>query len=215
MKTTTAVKLTGLLVMVLALTVGCAGTPEQQASQPSQDTCATAGEAIAAAKAALKRAEDEGYAWRDTGKLIKKAEDAQQAGDCDKALDLANEARRQSEIAVQQKYEELNRIKPMLQSGAAESTGGASSQYTVERGDSLWAISGKQEIYGNPYEWPLIYKANQDKIQDADLIYPGQVFDIEQNPSQDDVDAAVQHAKTRGAWTLGETEASDRSYLGR
>ncbi len=148
--------------------------------------------------------------------MIKQAEEAQKAGDCQKATELANEARRQSEIAIQQKYEELNRLKPMLNSsGEAASQGGASSQYTVERGDSLWAISGKQEIYGNPYEWPLIYKANQDKIKDADLIYPGQVFDINQNPAQGDVDAAVEHAKSRGSWTLGQPEASDTAYLNR
>ena len=82
-------------------------------------------------------------------------------------------------------------------------------------GDNLWNISGKQDIYGNPYEWPLIYKANRDKIKDADLIYPGQEFTIEHNASQADVDAAVQHAKTRGAWSLGKVEASDKAYLAK
>ncbi len=85
--------------------------------------------------------------------------------------------------------------------------------YTVERGDHLWGISGKPTIYGNPYQWPLIFKANRDKIRDADLIYPGQVFTIDRNASQADVDAAVQHAKTRGAWKLGVTEDSDKAYL--
>ncbi|HEB99468.1 MAG TPA: LysM peptidoglycan-binding domain-containing protein [Thiotrichales bacterium] len=87
-------------------------------------------------------------------------------------------------------------------------------QYTVQRGDSLWAISGKAEIYNNPYQWPLIYKANADKIKDADLIYPGQEFSIDRNPSAAEVDAAIEHAKTRGAWSLGEVEESDRAYLG-
>ena len=81
------------------------------------------------------------------------------------------------------------------------------------RGDSLWGISGKAEIYGNPYQWPLIYKANTDKIKDADLIYPGQDLAIEKNPSAGDVDAAINHAKTRGAWSLGPVEASDKAYL--
>ncbi len=89
----------------------------------------------------------------------------------------------------------------------------ASMTYTVVRGDSLWRISGRAEVYGNPYEWPLIYKANSDKIKDADLIHPGQEFDIKKNPMQSDVDAAVQHAKTRGAWSIGKVEASDQAYL--
>ena len=90
-----------------------------------------------------------------------------------------------------------------------------SSQYQVERGDSLWGISGKAEIYGNPYQWPLIYKTNADKIKDADLIYPGQVFDIDNNPSAAEVARAVNHARTRGRWSLGVVEASDTAYLSR
>ncbi|HKK13746.1 MAG TPA: LysM peptidoglycan-binding domain-containing protein [Gammaproteobacteria bacterium] len=90
----------------------------------------------------------------------------------------------------------------------------ANIQYTVARGDSLWSIAGQSDIYNNPYEWPLIYKNNASKIRDADLIYPGQVFDIERNPSSADVDAAIHHAKTRGSWSLGRVEQSDQSYLG-
>jgi len=87
--------------------------------------------------------------------------------------------------------------------------------YNVVRGDHLWGISGKPTIYGNPYQWPLIFKANRDRIKDADLIEPGQVFSIDKNPSGADVSAAVEHAKRRGEWKLGATEKSDTDYLGR
>lgn len=87
--------------------------------------------------------------------------------------------------------------------------------YSVVRGDNLWNIAGKREVYGNPYNWPLIYKTNRDKIQDADLIYPGQEFEINKNPTSGEVDAAVNHARTRGAWSLGEAEQSDRDYTSR
>jgi len=87
--------------------------------------------------------------------------------------------------------------------------------YTVVSGDHLWGISSKPRIYGNPYQWPLIYKANSDKIEDADLIHPGQVFDIDRTASAADIDAAIQHAKTRGAWSLGVVEESDKAYLAR
>ena len=86
-----------------------------------------------------------------------------------------------------------------------------STSYEVNKGDHLWGISGKS--YGNPYKWPLIYKANSDKIKDADLIYPGQVLDVESDPSDADSAAAINHAKTRGSWSIGETEASDKAYL--
>ena len=85
--------------------------------------------------------------------------------------------------------------------------------YEVVRGDSLWRISGRSSVYGNPYKWPLIYRANASQIRDADLIYPGQRFTIELGPSQGDVDAAVRHARTRGAWQLGRVEDSDVRYL--
>ncbi|GAG08213.1 unnamed protein product, partial [marine sediment metagenome] len=34
------------------------------------------------------------------------------------------------------------------------------------------------EIYGNPLEWPKIYKANRGIIRNPDLIYSGQVLRI-------------------------------------
>ena len=87
------------------------------------------------------------------------------------------------------------------------------ANYTVVRGDCLWRIAARSDVYGNPDEWPLIYKANSDKITDADLIYPGQVLVINHHPSAAAVAAAIQHAKTRGPWTLGKVEASDKAYL--
>ena len=87
----------------------------------------------------------------------------------------------------------------------------STTSYEVNKGDHLWGISGSS--YGNPYKWPLIYKANSDKIKDADLIYPGQVLDVETNPSDADSAAAINHAKTRGSWSIGVTEESDKAYL--
>jgi nucleoid-associated protein YgaU len=50
--------------------------------------------------------------------------------------------------------------------------------YKVVRGDHLWGIAKKKEHYGNAFAWPVIYKANRDKIKNPDLIYPAQVFSI-------------------------------------
>jgi len=97
-------------------------------------------------------------------------------------------------------------------SDSSQSSGSADS-YTVMSGDNLWNISAKGDIYANPYQWPLIYKANRSQIKDADLIYSGQVLDIDRNASSSDVDAAIEHAKTRGAWSLGVVEDSDTAYL--
>ncbi len=51
-------------------------------------------------------------------------------------------------------------------------------RYTVVKGDCLWKISGKEEIYADPIKWPRIYRANKDKIADPHWIYPDQVFSI-------------------------------------
>lgn len=52
-------------------------------------------------------------------------------------------------------------------------------EYTVVRGDYLWKISKKPDIYGDPFEWIRIYSVNIDQIKDPDLIYPKQVFKIQ------------------------------------
>jgi len=214
MKTLKALRLTALLLLVVGFAVGCAGTTEEGAGADQ----AAAEAAIAAAKSANAKAKAEGYEWRDTGKLIKKAEEALKAGKYEDAIKLANKAKRQAELAVEQKYRELDRLKregiiSESEAPAPVAATGASDTYEVVRGDNLWDISAKPSIYGNPYEWPLIYKANSDKIKDADLIYPGQVFTINTNPSAAEVDAAVRHAKTRGSWALGVVEESDMAYL--
>ena len=67
--------------------------------------------------------------------------------------------------------------------------------YTVNDGDSLWGIASMEDIYSDPYQWPLIYRANSDQINDADLIYPGQVFDISRDASSVQVEEAISHAK--------------------
>ncbi len=54
----------------------------------------------------------------------------------------------------------------------------AVTMYTVVKGDHLWGIARKPEHYGNGFAWPMIYKANRDKIKNPDLIYPKQVFSI-------------------------------------
>jgi len=92
-------------------------------------------------------------------------------------------------------------------------TGTSSMNYEVSRGDNLWDISGKPSVYADPYQWPLIYKANSDQIKDADLIYPGQVLTVDTAPSSSDVNAAVRHARTRGSWSVGVVEESDQAFL--
>jgi nucleoid-associated protein YgaU len=210
----TTARLLSVALLSLGLITGCAST-EEAADTPS------AAQAISDAKAANAEAKALNNEWRDTGKLIEDAEKKLADGDEAGALALANEAKAQAENAIAQANLEnqkfLNSTANEAASASSSSRGAAGrvSSYSVVRGDNLWSISGKDEVYADPYQWPLIYKTNRDKIKDADLIYPGQVLDVDQNASASEIDAAVNHAKTRGAWSLGDTEQSDRDYLAK
>lgn len=57
------------------------------------------------------------------------------------------------------------------------------SHYRVHRSDCLWTIAGKNDVYSDSFDWPLLFKANRDQIKDPDLIYPRQVLMVEPEPS--------------------------------
>jgi LysM repeat protein len=71
----------------------------------------------------------------------------------------------------------------------------APQRYTVISGDTLWGIAGMQETYGDNFQWPLIFKANRDQIQDPDIIEVNQDFLISREFSQEDVAQAIENAK--------------------
>jgi len=193
-----------VVVLTAMLIAGCS-TADKKAEPSAEQTAAQ--EAIAAAKASLKKAASVGGEWRDSKKVLKKAQAAYDKGDYAKAIKLANQAKRQGELGYKQAQEEQARFD-------AKQTAKVDS-YTVADGDSLLGISGKLSVYSDPYLWPLILSANRDKIKDADLIYPGQVFSINRTASDADIKAAIKHGKARGTWSVGEVEASDLDYLGR
>lgn len=207
MKIKSSLKTLGMIFLTIAMTFGCASQQKQEPA-PAAKGPSAAETAIAEAEAAIKKAKSLDWIWRDTEKELKKAKEALAKGDEAGAIKLANKARDEAELAVKQYYYEQG-----VDRGMAPMEG--ISDYSVITGDSLWKISGKSEVYNNPYQWPLIYKANSSKIKDADLIYPGQVFTINSTPSDAEVSAAVNHAKTRGAWSIGVVEESDKAYLAK
>jgi nucleoid-associated protein YgaU len=52
----------------------------------------------------------------------------------------------------------------------------ADRRHIVVSGDTLYDIAGR--LLGNVNRWPEIYELNRDKIENPDLIYPGQVLKI-------------------------------------
>ena len=202
MKVADLLKITTVAAFTTGFAIGCSTGSEQTTPAPEEpvvEECQGATpevkNAIYAAKLKNARVRNLGYEWRDTAKIIQDAEKA--AEDCDnvRAMILAERAEAQAAAAIAQYEAERAAMEKEPEPVAEESPyiGG----YLVVAGDNLWNIAGQDSIYGNPYQWPLIYKANSEQIKAMGA----------------EADAAIEHAKTRGAWTLGETEASDLQYL--
>lgn len=217
MKPTELLKATAIAVLTSGLIVGCqqTSTSDDMATETMmEEECEGATpevrNAIYAAKLKNARARNLGADWEENAKIIEEAEQA--AEDCEhvRAKILANKAEDAAAEAIAAMQDTAMTEEPMAEPMVEESPylGG----YLVVSGDNLWSISGQDTIYGDPFMWPLIYKANSGQIKDADLIYPGQYFYIPKAKGPERA-AAIAHAKNRGAWTLGETEASDLDYL--
>ena len=64
----------------------------------------------------------------------------------------------------------LNRALPQTADG--------NRQVTIQAGDHLWALA--YESYGDGLRYLQIFEANKELIQNPDLIFPGQIFNIPQ-----------------------------------
>ncbi|AEI15113.1 Peptidoglycan-binding lysin domain protein [Flexistipes sinusarabici DSM 4947] len=137
--------------------------------------------------------------------LVAKYEEAQgYIDDCEpgKANALIDEIKAglqdaKEEIAAA-KAEEMKESMAAEEETTKESSG--VEKYTVVKGDTLWDISDRK--YMNPFMWPLIYWANKDEIKDPDLIFPGQIFNINKDYYYSEKEEAINFAKTRGPWSL-------------
>lgn len=220
MKPTELLKVAAVVALTSGMIVGCQqSSDEMTTTETMEEECQGATpevrNAIYAAKLKNARARNLGAEWEENAKIIEEAEQA--AADCqnvrakilaNKAEDAAAEAIAALQGGETMAVEETDTSSTEMAQDESPYIGG----YLVVSGDNLWNISGQDTIYGDPYMWPLIYKANSGQIKDADLIYPGQYFYIPKAKGAER-GAAIEHAKNRGAWTVGETEASDLDYL--
>ena len=92
------------IVMLAAAATLMLGACATAPSMTKQD----ASVAIEMAKQETAKAKKVNYEWRDTGKIIKKAEEAMKKEDYATADKLANKAKTQSMLALQQYQEQKN-----------------------------------------------------------------------------------------------------------
>lgn len=70
----------------------------------------------------------------------------------------------------------FKREAPAVLAAASAAQDGPLKAITVQKGATLWAIA--RDRYGKGELYVRVFEANRDSIRDADLIYPGQVFDL-------------------------------------
>lgn len=84
----------------------------------------------------------------------------------------------------------------------------ALSRYTVGDSETLWNISAREEVYGDPLLWPLLYQANRDQIRDPRRLYRGQVLTIPRGLSQGDLEEVREKARRSDIFPVDRSRPS-------
>ena len=129
-----------IVVLALGMAAGCATAPKEPAA-PSASAEAT--QAIDGAKAAIAQAKSVDWLWRDTEQFLAEAEAAAAEGDNATAIKLADKARSEAELALNQYY--LEKAKMMYEKASAVRGLSAGQKQTLaEAGTAIHNAEGRK-----------------------------------------------------------------------
>jgi len=173
-------KILALLILssILIVLTGC---PKRPLILPVDQARLDAENSIASASEAIRVAKEVGADTSEAESLLREARRAFAEGDYSTAISKAKEAelsakRAREEALAKAKMEKKEEEVPVEEEKVEEVE--EARFYVVgtwaKDRDCLWNIAKKKNIYNDPWKWKRIYKANMDKIEDPNLIYPGQ-----------------------------------------
>ncbi|HXC65683.1 MAG TPA: LysM peptidoglycan-binding domain-containing protein [bacterium] len=84
----------------------------------------------------------------------------------------------------------------LLCPAAAPAAGTGTGAYTVAKGDCLWKIAARKDVFGDPWKWPLLFEANRGQISNPDLIQPGWSLAVMAAPTAAQVAQALAFARS-------------------
>ena len=123
-----------------------------------------------------------------------------------KANDIIDSANRDAAQMIEQATKEAGKIIALAKKKAQELWAAwrdkiFPSVYLVRKGETLADIAAKKLVYGDPFLWPILYKANRDQIRDPQFIFPGQQLSIPRELTPEDLQAARKQAGVSDGYT--------------
>lgn len=106
------------------------------------------------------------------------------------------EGQEEEAVSFDEAAEARRRKVAAIKGGNTRSGPGKLDSVTTKEGDTLWKLAERKDIYGSGWLYPLIYKANKEKIKDPRKLEAGLVLKIPRDVPDPEVEIAKEEAMT-------------------